>query len=260
MAPLQTYKDRWWAKSGDGTTHEFGHTLLRSNLPEDQAFLPKGEAPSEVTDEAMARLYQNFIYRSESFWEFFGPIADKEFGIENDPEEVYRSFKAIDPENTERVVADQITYPLHVALRYEIERDLLNGEMEVEEVPEVWDEKLHEYIGQHFGMTREEIEELPDTKKALADVHWGKGKFGYFPTYSQGDALAAELYEEMDQKLEKDVEDYVKEGELGPINEWLEENIHRYGKAYDQKLKEKELGPEPLLNWMRETAENLYGN
>lgn len=260
MAPLQTVEDRFWAKAFDTTAHEFGHTYGRESLSSEHAFLPLGEPPTEAIDEGTARFYQNQVFRSKPFLTgFFGDSVREWFGKgsetpEFDDEQLYRWFNAIDPENRERVSASPIIYPLHIAVRYELERELIEGdepvEKMVEDLEKRWQQKLQSYIGDPLGI---EIDEMDDSKTVLQDVHWGKGKFGYFPTYTLGDVMAAKWREDIEQDI-GGFEHRLREGELDPVDDWMVENIWGYGKAVWEESDHTRLETGPYKEYMGKTA------
>lgn len=262
MAPLQTVDDRYWAKCFDTTAHEFGHTFGRQNLSTDHKFLPLGEPPSEAVDEATARFYQGQVFRSGAFLrEFFVPAVNDWFteeGEEFNPEAIHLYFKAIEPDNRERVSADPVTYPIHVAVRYELEKELIESDEPVEkivqELDRKWRSKMQEYLGDPLGI---EIEEMPDSETVLQDVHWGKGKLGYFPTYVLGDVIAANWRQDIEDDLEHGFSSYLSGADLEPINEWVVENIWRHGKAVWERSDAIDLDTAAYREQMREVAE-LY--
>lgn len=261
MAPLQTVDDRYWVKCFDTTAHEFGHTFGRESLSLENAFLPLGEPPSEAVDEGTARFYQNQVFRSEEFLkEFFVPAVNEWFAEgrsrEFDSEAVYRYFNAIDPDNRERISADPVTYPIHVAIRYELEKELIESDEPVEELvsdlDRKWQSKMQEYLGDPLGM---EIEEMDNSDTVLQDVHWGKGKFGYFPTYIVGDVIAANWREELEGYLEHGFGEYLSKADLEPVNEWMTEEVWRHGKAVWDRSDAIDLDTEAYRQQMREVAE-----
>lgn len=262
MAPLQTTAQAFWAKSLDTTAHEFGHTFGRENLSEENMFLPLGEPPSEAIDEGSARFYQNHVFRSKSFQEHLSDeprVWLKAHGIPDfDPEQLHGWFNAVNPENTQRISADPLTYPLHVAIRYELEKELIESERPVEEMlPELhsrWQERMQEYIGDNIGVTYD----LDERDTVLQDVHWGKGKLGYFPSYTLGDVMAAGWKESMEQDLEKPLEEYVRDAELGPVNDWMVENIWQHGRAVWERSEYTEPDVDAYKQNLCEIADQLY--
>lgn len=266
MAPLQTTDQSFWAKSLDTTAHEFGHTFGRQNLAEEHMYLPLGEPPSEAVDEASARFYQNYIFRSREFLEFLSEEGEgrpqgllSTHGIPKfEAENLYGGFNAINPENTRRVSADPITYPLHVALRYELEKELIESDEPVEEIVENlherWRSKMQQYIGDNIGVEYN----LDESETVLQDVHWGKGKFGYFTNYTLGDIMAANWREEINEELERDVSEYAQTADLDSINDWIAKNIWQHGKAVWERSDYTELETDNYIEHLRSKASELY--
>lgn len=265
MAPLQTVEDSFWPKALDTTVHEYGHTFGRQNLSHEHVFLPLGEPPSEAIDEGTARFYQCHVFRSRAFLSDFLDEEAQEWlryhGVpEFDGKTLYRWFNAIDPENRERISADPITYPLHVVIRYEIEKELVESnepvELMLDSLHDKWQNKMQSYIGDPLGI---KIEEMNESDTVLQDVHWGKGKFGYFPSYILGDVIAANWRKAMDEELEKDVREYASNADLDPVNEWMVENIWQHGKAVWDRSGYTELDVDPYLDHLRSKSDELYG-
>jgi len=265
MAPLETVEDRFWLKCFDTTAHEFGHTYLRQELSEENTFLPLGEPPSEAVDEGVARLYQNFVFRSKPFQKHFSKTVTQDVGLdERDPEEYgeafFNWFNAINPENTERISADPITYPLHVAIRYELEKELIESDEPAEDIVDdlgnMWNEKFREYIAEPLGA---EIEDMPDSETVLQDVHWGKGKMGYFPNYLVGDVLASGWRNAISEQEDDGLDSKLQEGNVSPVNDFIAEEISQYGKDFLQKSDYWEIDPENYVQFMQELSQEIYG-
>jgi carboxypeptidase Taq len=181
------------------------------------------------------------------------PLLEEHLGVAPEVDALYRWANRVDPDNEIRVEADELTYHLHIVLRYEIERDLVRGDLEVSEVPAVWNEKMEEYL----GVTPEN-----DARGCLQDIHWSYGNFGYFPTYSLGSAMAAQVYDAASADV--DVADRAREGEFGPLREWLRENVHTYGKRLetDDLVREatgSRFTADPFVDYVTEKYGALYG-
>ncbi len=202
--------------------HETGHALYEQQC--DKALngtLSYGGA-SLGLHESQSRFYENVIGRSRAFWTVHYPKLQQTFarqlkGVSLDEflkhiNNVQRSFV--------RTEADELTYPLHVMLRYEIEKKVISGELEVKDLPKYWNEKFTEY----FGITPKS-----DTEGVLQDVHWAYGNFGYFPTYALGSAIASQLYHYMSKDF--NVEQSLQSGTTAQVNEWLKEHVHKYGSS-----------------------------
>ena len=206
------------------TVHEFGHAAYTLGLPEDQYGTPLGRAQGLSVHESQSRFWENHVGRSLAFWEHFQPTVCNRFpSLEGcDPETLYRRANTVHEDNLIRVEADELTYHLHIIVRFEIERDLIRGDLPVSEVPQVWNDKMEEYLG---------VRPQTDTNGCLQDIHWSHGSFGYFPTYSLGSVLAAQIDAAIRRDL-GDVATLVREGTFDPIREWLREHVHRHGSRY----------------------------
>ncbi|MDD3126243.1 MAG: carboxypeptidase M32 [Candidatus Izemoplasmatales bacterium] len=236
------------------TIHELGHATYEQQIDEkwDNTLLSGGT--SSGIHESQSRFYENIIGRSKEFWNTH--LADMQAifpeqlaGVTVDDviiaiNKVQRSFI--------RTEADELTYSLHVMVRYELEKRIFSEEISVDDLPKIWNELMVEYLG---------IEPQTDTEGILQDVHWSEGMFGYFPTYALGSAFAAQIYYTM--KKELDIEAILSEPTLGKINAWLKTKIHQYGSSKTAKeiLKEvtnEDFNPEYYLRYLKEKYTALY--
>jgi carboxypeptidase Taq len=206
------------------TIHEFGHATYSLGLPDDAYATPLGEHRGLSVHESQSRLWENHVGRSQAFWERFLPTMQERFPQVDDvtPRAAYESVNQVYEDNLIRVEADELTYHLHIVLRFEIERALISGDLSVEEVPAVWNDKMEEYLG---------VRPETDAEGCLQDIHWSHGSFGYFPTYSLGSAMAAQLFEAAAADLAVDAQ--IREGDFDPLREWLREHVHRHGQRYE---------------------------
>jgi carboxypeptidase Taq len=235
------------------TIHEFGHANYTQGLPDDGYGTPLGEARDLSVHESQSRLWENHVGRSRPFWEHFLPIARERFPSLADvtPEEAYESANQVHDDNRIRVEADELTYHLHIVIRFEIERDLVRGDLEVSEVPAVWNDKYEAYLG---------VRPETDAKGCLQDIHWSHGDFGYFPTYSLGSVLAAQLYAAAEADRGP-FDDAIREGEFDALNGWLRENVHRHGKRYvTPELIERATGENLTADHFLEYVTSKYGD
>ncbi len=207
------------------TIHEFGHAQYSLGLPDDEYGTPLGEHRGLSVHESQSRLWENHVGRSQAFWELFLPTFREQFPQAGDvtPREAYEAANQVYEDNLIRVEADELTYHLHIAVRFEIERRLIHGDVEVSEVPAVWNDLYEEYLG---------IRPETDTEGCLQDIHWSHGNFGYFPTYSLGSFMAAQLFETAASDV-GDVDQLIRDGEFDPLREWLVENVHSHGQRYE---------------------------
>ncbi len=234
------------------TIHEFGHANYTLGLPDEQYGTPLGQSRDLSVHESQSRLWENHVGRSRAFWDHFLPIARERFPeLEAvTPEEAYESANQVSDDNLIRVEADELTYHLHIVIRFEIERALISGDLEVEDVPEAWNDKYEAYLG---------VRPETDAEGCLQDIHWSHGSFGYFPTYSLGSVLAAQLY----AAIEADLGDFsadIRNGEFDALNGWLRENVHRHGKRYTTpELIEEATGEAFTADYFLEYVAEKYG-
>jgi carboxypeptidase Taq len=204
--------------------HEAGHGLYEQGLDKEQFATPIGEFLTMGIHESQSKLWECFLGQSLSFWEYFYPKLQKQFPSHFSHvslDTFYQAINQVKPSMI-RIYADEVTYCLHVILRYEMEKGILEGSIDVEEIPDVWNKKMHEYL----AIT-------PKTHKegCLQDIHWAWGLFGYFPTYALGNLYAAQMFHQL-ISLFPDWKERVSQGHLTFIKDWLHENIHRHGRRY----------------------------
>jgi carboxypeptidase Taq len=235
------------------TIHEFGHARYSLGLPRDQYGSPLGESRDMTVHESQSRLWENHVGRSRQFWEHFLPaLIDRFPRLEGTTvDEMYAASNRVDPDNTIRVEADELTYHMHIVLRFEIERELVAGDLDVADVPQVWNDKMESYLG---------IRPETDTMGALQDIHWSHGNFGYFPTYSMGSVLSAQLYAAAESDIDG-LEDNIAAGEFGPLADWLETNVHRHGsRMTTDDLIQSATGESYTAEYFLEYIESKYGD
>lgn len=202
------------------TAHEGGHALYEQNI--DRKLQPTllATGTSNGIHESQSRIYENNFCKSHAFVSYFLPYLKSVFNeqLEDvDVETFYKGINKVEPSFI-RIEADELTYSLHIMIRYEIELGLIDGTIKVEDLPRVWNQKVKDYLGITPGS---------DAEGVLQDVHWSEGLFGYFPTYALGSAYAAQLSHYMAKEM--NVDDYLAEGNFEPLTTWLNENIHQYG-------------------------------
>ncbi len=238
------------------TIHEFGHARYTLGLPDDAYGDPLGQSRDMTVHESQSRLWENHVGRSRAFWDYFLPTFTNRFPqlADADIAEIYQAANQVDPDNLIRVEADELTYHMHIVLRFEIEKALIAGDLEVSEVPQVWNDKMEEYLG---------VRPETDAEGCLQDIHWSHGNFGYFPTYSMGSVLAAQLYASAESEI-PGLEDSIREGEVGPLADWLEANVHSHGQRYrtDELIREatgESYTAEYFLDYVESKFGDLYG-
>jgi carboxypeptidase Taq len=254
FAPILTGGDKPWPKEILSLVHEIGHAGHKLGLPtgdQNQLFrTPTGQEGSYTLRESQARFLENHVGRSLEFWEKLKPKLDK-YGIEAKPEKIHESVTGIDSENSIRVNADEITYHLHIIARYELEKGLINGDIEVDELEDEWDKKMEDYLGI-------DTEDMPVSEKFLQDIHWGRGKFGYFPTYTLGTAFAAQIYESNEELKEA-----VKDAKYEQVIDHLQQEVHQKGGSYpinqlSEEITGEEVKPEALGEYIERKFDSLY--
>ncbi|MCF2137618.1 MAG: carboxypeptidase M32 [Candidatus Thorarchaeota archaeon] len=236
--------------------HEGGHALYEQNLNHDWMYQPIGKAASMGIHESMSRFVENIFGRTNEFWQFYYPRLNE---LTNNTfadiplDEFVRAVNHVRPSKI-RIEADEVTYSLHIIIRFEIERDLFGGKLDVSDLPQVWNEKYEKYLG---------IEIKNDSEGVMQDTHWASGLFGYFPSYALGN-----VYDGMwRDKINHDIPDWqtrIPSGEFAHIKSWLVENIHSKSALYDpadlvKHVTGKDLEAKPFLRYLEEKYSNLFG-
>lgn len=238
-----------------GALHEGGHALYNQGYDPryDRSFLAGGA--SLGIHESQSRMWENLVGRSLSFWRYWLPLFQKAFPAQLESvsvEDFYRAVNIVQP-SAIRVEADEVTYNLHIFLRFEIELGLLEKTIRVEELPEIWDAKMEEYLG---------YRPENDAEGVLQDVHWSYGYFGYFPTYSLGNILSVQFFA-MAMKEMPDLMDQFSKGEFEGLLDWTRKNIHWHGaKFFPKELVRKVTGgpidPRPYISYLKEKYGEIY--
>lgn len=238
-----------------GILHEMGHGLYEQGLPREWQGSPLGSAVGLGVHESQSRLWENLVGRSAAFWTWLMPRFRAAFPDhpEFTVDQIYPALHTIQP-TLIRVEADEATYNLHVAARFELERRLFRGELAVDDLPEAWDSTYQELLGVHAPSAADGV---------LQDIHWAMGAFGYFPTYTLGNLIAAQLYEAAEQEI-SDLEACLAGGDFEPLLAWMRSKVHQHGKRYSadelvQAATGAPLGPEAFLRSLRASAAAVYG-
>ncbi|WP_019639705.1 carboxypeptidase M32 [Paenibacillus fonticola] len=236
--------------------HEGGHALYEQNVSPELAGTPLGEGASMGIHESQSRLWENFIGRSHEFWMRYYDDLQQHFPEQLKDVTVDEFYKAVNRvENSLiRIQADELTYNLHIIIRYEIEKQLFNEGLSVSDLPKVWNEKYKTYL----GMTPPN-----DSMGVLQDVHWSGGNFGYFPSYALGNMYAAQIVNTMRKQLPQ-FDQWITEGNFVPIKEWLTENIYKYGKSQKpaeiiKRVTGEDLNPDYLADYLEQKYKAIYG-
>lgn len=238
-----------------GTIHEAGHGIYDQNINPDFEGTVIQDGASFGIHESQSRFLENMVGRSRQFWKYFYPALQEHFPeqLNNlDLDDFYRAVNAVQPSFI-RVEADELTYNLHIMVRYEIEKALMAGEIDAKDLPAIWNEKMTEYLG---------ITPASDSEGVLQDIHWSFGGLGYFPSYSLGNLYAAQILNKVKQDL-PDFYDSIEEGNFSLIQQWLKENIHRYGMLYTPNelivmATGEELNAEYLVEYLEEKYSRIY--
>jgi carboxypeptidase Taq len=235
-------------KSLFSTMHEYGHGLYQHQIPRRFEDLPIGTAASLGMHESQSRLWENLVGRSLPFWRFFYPRVQEIFPEQLRDVELDRFYAGINKVQPSfiRIRADEVTYGMHVILRFELEQDIINSRVELRDVPQRWAEKMDEYLGV----------EVPDhANGVLQDMHWGSGLIGYFSTYLLGSIMSVQIWEKAAEDI-GDLEERVERGEFAPLREWLGEHVHALGRKYTpQETLRRAVGttidPKPYLAYLK---------
>ena len=207
--------------------HETGHALYEQGLPESEYGLPSGEFASLGIHESQSRLWENHVGRSPGFWKFNYPLAKEKFpeAFNGIPEEqFYKAINKVKP-SLIRTESDELTYHFHVMIRYEIEKMLITGELQTNDIPACWNEKYKKWL----------TVDVPDDKRGcLQDVHWSHGSFGYFPTYSLGSFYAAQFFAHAN-KTDPQLGEKMEKGNTNDLLQWLRQRIHGYGRILNSE-------------------------
>ena len=238
-----------------GTIHEAGHGMYEQGFDPADDGTPLSGATSLGFHESQSRLWENTIGRSRFFWNHFYPGLQRQFpGVLDDVDvhAFYRAINKVEPSFI-RVEADEVTYNLHVMLRFELEVELLEGKLAVADLPEAWNARFEQYLG---------LVPPDDAHGCLQDVHWSAGLFGYFPTYSLGTLLSAQLFDQARKDVPAIDDDLVK-GEYGSLLTWLREKVHRPGRRYEPaELVERVCGgpldSAPYVRYLHDKYRGIY--
>ncbi|MGP4060022.1 carboxypeptidase M32 [Halobacillus sp. H74] len=237
-----------------GTIHEGGHALYEQNIDDKLAFTPLATGTSMGIHESQSLFWENFIARSEGFWknhyelfQEYAPVQFKTLSLG----EFYPAVNEVKP-SLIRIEADELTYCLHIMVRYELEKALIAGEIEVKDLPEMWNQKMEDYVG---------IRPESNAEGVLQDIHWSGGDFGYFPSYALGYMYAAQLEAQMRKEL--DVDQCIEKGDFQRIKAWLTKNVHQYGKMKKpleilHDVTGEGLNPEYLIEYLTNKYKNIY--
>lgn len=239
-----------------GTIHETGHAMYEQGIGAELDGTLLSDGVSLGVHESQSRLWENVVGRSYGFWSYFYPDAQRIFRGRLDDvslDDFYKAINAVQP-SLIRVEADEVTYPLHIMLRFELEMDILNGKLALKDAPAAWNAKIESYLG---------ITPPNDSEGILQDVHWSAGIIGYFPTYALGTLLSAQLYEAA-LRDHPSLPEEIQIGKFDTLLGWMNTNIHRHGRRYlpDELITRatgQSLTHKPYMRYLQEKYTPIYG-
>ena len=237
-----------------GTLHEAGHGMYEQGLPTEWFGLPAGGAASLGVHESQSRLWENMIGRSKEFWQWCLPHARKWFPQLNEVsvDSIYADLNRVEA-SLIRIEADEATYNLHILLRFELERELIDGQLQCVDLPKAWSDRYEAYLG---------IRPKNDAEGVMQDVHWAAGLIGYFPTYALGNLFAAQLMNAANDSL-GNLPSMIAQGDFQPLLQWLRSSIHQHGRCLKPtdlvaKATGSPLSSEPFIEYLSEKLTPLY--
>jgi carboxypeptidase Taq len=231
------------------TMHEFGHGIYERGVDPALARTPLGSGVSLGVHESQSRTWENLVGRSRPFWRFFYPRLQESFSDQLgsvDEQAFYRAVNKVQP-SLIRIDADEVTYNMHIILRFELEQELIENRLAVKDLPAAWNERVAEYLG---------IEVPDDSQGVLQDMHWAGGSFGYFPTYSLGNVISVQIWERVKEDL-GDLDDRFERGEFGDPREWLREHLYVLGRKFTpqetiERVTGSRIDAKPYVRYLRE--------
>jgi len=249
------FQEDWMPMALYASLHEGGHALYEQGLDKEKVGAILAEATSMGMHESQSRLWENIVGRSEGYWKYYTPIVKEHFApVLNDltPRAAYEAVNVVEPSFI-RVEADELTYNLHIILRFELESDLIAGEAKVKDVPEMWNAKMKEYLG---------IVPPDDSQGCLQDIHWSQGYFGYFPSYTLGNLYSAPIMAAAEKALGP-LEPMYARGEFKPLRKWLADNVHSVGRSmFPEELAKhvtgRPLEPNPYMDYLEKKFSAIY--
>jgi carboxypeptidase Taq len=248
------YNPRHFSDAFFGTLHEAGHGIYEQGLNDQQYGTPLGSPVSLGIHESQSRLWENQVGRSRPFWQHFYPKAQEAFPAfaKVELDDFYFAINGVKPSYI-RVEADEVTYNLHVVMRFELEQSLISGDLKAAAVPGAWNERFEKYF---------QLKPATDKVGCLQDIHWSMGGLGYFPTYTLGNLFAAQFMDQARQDLAGLEADFGK-GQFGRLKGWLNEKIHQAGQRYRanelcRRITGQPLGHQPFVNYLWAKYAPLY--
>jgi carboxypeptidase Taq len=237
------------------TMHEAGHGLYAHGISPTLERTPLASSPSLGLNESQSRTWENLVGRSRAFWEYWYEPLQETFPSQLGDVSLDAFLAAVNRAKPDliRVEADETTYSLHIILRFDLERRLIEGSLEPKDLPEAWNAAMQEYLG---------VEVPDDTRGVLQDTHWSAGAIGYFPTYALGNVISLQIWAVVQEAI-PDVEDQIRAGELRGLSGWLTENLYSLGRKFTPKetierlTGSPKIDPQPYLAYLREKVSAL---
>jgi carboxypeptidase Taq len=231
------------------TMHEFGHGVYEWGVDRSFARTPLGTGVSLAVHESQSRTWENLVGRSRPFWRWFYPRLQSAFDAQLgsvDEEAFYRAVTKVKP-SLIRIDADEVTYNLHIILRFELEQDVVDDRIALSELPAEWNARMEQYLG---------IQVPDDAHGVLQDMHWAGGSMGYFPTYALGNVISVQIWERALEEL-GDLDERFERGEFGDLREWLREHLYRLGSKFTpqetiERVTGSKIDAKPYLRYLRE--------
>lgn len=250
------WDESYFPSSLFGAMHECGHGLYEAGISSSLQRTPLGHGLSLGMHESQSRLWENMVGRGRAFSQVLAPLVADTFGAGLADLSADTLFRAVNRSYPSliRVEADEVTYGLHIILRFEIEQELVEDRLRVEDLPEAWNARMRDYLG---------IEVPDDAHGVLQDVHWSAGLIGYFPTYALGNMIAGQLWRQVHSEM-PDLQDQLAAGELGGLRTWLIDHVHRHGSKFTTtELLERTVGSgvqvEPFVHYLKAKLSDVYG-
>jgi len=250
------YNRRDLSEAVFGIFHEAGHAMYEQGVAPELNRTPLARGASLGLHESQSRMWENLVGRSRRFWEHYLPVLRQYFpdqlrGVE--AEEFYRAVNRVTP-SLIRTSADEVTYNLHIMLRFDLEKALLEGQVKVDDLPAAWVAKMDEYLG---------VTPATDADGVMQDIHWSGGALGYFPTYALGNIISVQLFEAA-RRAAPGIDDDIANGQFATLLGWLRQRVHRHGRKFLpreilQRATGETLTAEPYLRYLQRKFGDIYG-
>jgi carboxypeptidase Taq len=249
------YNEAYLAPALFGSMHETGHGLYENGISPSLERTPLSNGASLGLHESQSRMWENLVGRSRSFWVHFFPALQAAFPEHYaalDVEDFYRAINKVQP-SAIRVEADEATYNLHIILRFELEQEIISGQLALEDLPEAWNDRMRQYLG---------VQVADDAHGVLQDIHWSGGMLGYFPTYALGNIISCQIWEKAQAALPGLAQQF-EQGQFMSLREWLRDALHRHGRKFTPRetLQRVVGGPidvGPYVRYLRHKFGEIY--